>query len=348
MSLVLNFHQVMGSRCFAVTSQNKRDDTVHGFYFAWFRSEMKFYFTLIIPCLVCLWMAPNFGISIDISLETIKALYTQQSFLATSFQHVLFVFYSFKIHCKFVTFLGKVSDLRKENQALLDKCKSLQTQAGLIKSSESCFVASTKEEEKVKSFESNQVKNKKEKMLKVESKPTKENLSCKNEQMCFIASNQENRPIEKDESTHQNPCCEDTLFTASSNLWDIFTTTLNSEKFKTMNKGRSKYVTFYVGSLSYRATSYNVRRVFEKTLQIKIDEVVIARSSDGVSRGCGFVTVRWNELDDALFTQILLKKYSHEFKNNEKWYDVLTTIMSRKSICGRDIQVELARNQRKN
>ena len=154
--------------------------------------------------------------------------------------------------------------------------------------------------------------------------------------------------IKKTVPTHKNPCCEDTLFATSSNLWDIFTTTLNSEKFKTMNKGRSKYVTFYVGSLSYRATSYNVRRVFEKTLQIKIDEVVIARSSDGVSRGCGFVTVRWNELDDALFTQILLKKYSHEFKNNEKWYDVLTTIMSRKSICGRDIQVELARNQRKN
>jgi hypothetical protein len=42
-----------------------------------------------------------------------------------------------------------------------------------------------------------------------------------------------------------------------------------------------------------------------------IDEGVIARSWDGIStllsRGCGFTTVCWNKLDDALFTQILLK-----------------------------------------
>jgi hypothetical protein len=80
---------------------------------------------------------------------------------------------------------------------------------------------------------------------------------------------------------------------------------------------------------------FGVRLVFEKTIQIKVDEleVVIALSSDGVSRGGEFVIGRWNKLHNS-FLQILLKKYSPEFKNNEKWYGFLTIIMSWKSICG--------------
>ena len=55
------------------------------------------------------------------------------------------------------------------------------------------------------------------------------------------------------------------------------------------------YLTFYMGNLSYRATDVTLKTAIENRFPITVDQAVVAYSSDGRSRGCAFVTVRWKE-----------------------------------------------------
>lgn len=82
----------------------------------------------------------------------------------------------------------------------------------------------------------------------------------------------------------------------------------------------------YVGNLSYRASSGDVKKMFQSQLNIEVDSVVIARSSEGTSRGCAFVTLKGSE-------------YS-QFKQRFK-------ALKDKSILGRKIYVEIAKSQRR-
>jgi hypothetical protein len=52
------------------------------------------------------------------------------------------------------------------------------------------------------------------------------------------------------------------------------------------------YLTLYMDNLSYRANDVTLKTTIEKRLPITVDQAVVAYSSDGRSRGCGFVTVR--------------------------------------------------------
>ncbi len=54
---------------------------------------------------------------------------------------------------------------------------------------------------------------------------------------------------------------------------------------------------FYMDNLTYRANDMTLKtaRMIENRLPIKVDQAVVAYSSDGRSRGCAFVTVRWKE-----------------------------------------------------
>ncbi len=54
------------------------------------------------------------------------------------------------------------------------------------------------------------------------------------------------------------------------------------------------YLTFYVGNLSYRANDVTLKTAIENRFPIKVDQAVVAYSSNGRSRGCAFVTVRWS------------------------------------------------------
>eukprot|EP00292_Cryptomonas_paramecium_P033547 CAMPEP_0113688724 /NCGR_PEP_ID=MMETSP0038_2-20120614/16704_1 /TAXON_ID=2898 /ORGANISM="Cryptomonas paramecium" /LENGTH=166 /DNA_ID=CAMNT_0000609589 /DNA_START=1148 /DNA_END=1648 /DNA_ORIENTATION=- /assembly_acc=CAM_ASM_000170 len=54
-----------------------------------------------------------------------------------------------------------------------------------------------------------------------------------------------------------------------------------------------QYLTFYMGNLSYRANDSNLKKGIEKRFPITVDQVVVACSTDGRSRGFAFVTVRW-------------------------------------------------------
>lgn len=102
------------------------------------------------------------------------------------------------------------------------------------------------------------------------------------------------------------------------------------------------YLTFYVGNLSYKATNYDVQRVIEKRLKLEVDQVVVARTSNGESRGCAFVTFRWRKFFEVCDQpwQPLDDNYQSEV------IDMVCTILSRESIHGRPVFAELARNQR--
>ena len=98
----------------------------------------------------------------------------------------------------------------------------------------------------------------------------------------------------------------------------------------------SKFLTFYVGNLSYHATDSHIKKIVEKRLAIKVDQVVIAVSSDGRSRGCGFITVHWD--------QYVKKEKKHIVSHLVQEF---CSKLSSSPICGRSVFIELAHSQRR-
>ena len=96
------------------------------------------------------------------------------------------------------------------------------------------------------------------------------------------------------------------------------------------------YLTFYMGNLSYRANDEKLKSAIENRFPITVDQAVVAYSSDGRSRGCAFVTVRWKEF---------LNSYSDPKSHNlvQQFCDSLTG----KPLFGRPVFVELACSQRR-
>ena len=97
--------------------------------------------------------------------------------------------------------------------------------------------------------------------------------------------------------------------------------------------------TFYVGNVSFHATQYHLKKAFQRSLNIKVDTAVIARSANGLSRGCAFVTVKWRD-----FFQF---DPEYNTQTGQRWANRLCTIMSGESVLGRKIYVELAKQQRR-
>ena len=98
-------------------------------------------------------------------------------------------------------------------------------------------------------------------------------------------------------------------------------------------------LTLYLGNVSWKATPYYLKRAFRHSLNIKVDTAVIARSSNGLSRGCAFVTVKWRD-----FFQF---DGEYNAKTGQEWASNLCTIMCRKSVLGRKIYVEVAKQQQR-
>jgi hypothetical protein len=96
------------------------------------------------------------------------------------------------------------------------------------------------------------------------------------------------------------------------------------------------FLTFYIGNLSYRATDATLKNSIEARMPISVDQSVVAYSSDGKSRGCAFVTVRWSDYlraHSGTDPQLLVRQFC----------DSLTG----KPLFGRPVFVELACNQRR-
>jgi RNA recognition motif-containing protein len=96
------------------------------------------------------------------------------------------------------------------------------------------------------------------------------------------------------------------------------------------------YLTFYMGNLSYRANDVTLKTAIENRFPITVDQAVVAYSSDGRSRGCAFVTVRWKEYLNSFSdpnSQSLVQKFCHS--------------LTGKPLFGRPVFVELACNQRR-
>ena len=96
------------------------------------------------------------------------------------------------------------------------------------------------------------------------------------------------------------------------------------------------YLTFYMGNLSYRANDTNLKAAIEKRLSVPVDQVAVAYSSDGKSRGCAFVTVCWSDY---------LKSQSNF--NAETLVHNLCSSLTGKPLFGRPVFVELASSQRR-
>ena len=79
-----------------------------------------------------------------------------------------------------------------------------------------------------------------------------------------------------------------------------------------------EFLTFYVGNLHYSANRYQVRKAVEKAIGIQniVDQVVIAKTSTGESRGCAFVTTRWRD-----YVQIEYGKQHADIRNHSRGYD---------------------------
>ena len=110
-----------------------------------------------------------------------------------------------------------------------------------------------------------------------------------------------------------------------------------------------EYLTFYVGNIHYGASFYHVGKAFETKSGVgTVDQVVIARTSEGESRGCAFVTIRWNE-----YVRRVYKSQNQNSDTHTRSYDAylrsaLCDDFAQTRICGRRAFVEVARNQRRN
>ena len=108
-----------------------------------------------------------------------------------------------------------------------------------------------------------------------------------------------------------------------------------------------EFLTFYVGNLHYSANSYQVRKAVEKAVGIQniVDQVAIAKTSTGESRGCALVTMRWRD-----YVQIEYNNQHDDIRTHTRGYDkhlrdVYLDINGIR-ICGRPVICEVARSQR--
>lgn len=118
----------------------------------------------------------------------------------------------------------------------------------------------------------------------------------------------------------------------------------------------SEFLTFYVGNLHFTANTYQIKKAVMHATGVPVDQVVIAKTASGESRGCAFVTVRWRDFicitydcSDLLKEMMEIDNIKYHLKySNNLWADAFCSIMSRERIRGRRVLVELARSQRRN
>jgi hypothetical protein len=62
-------------------------------------------------------------------------------------------------------------------------------------------------------------------------------------------------------------------------------------------KQPSEFLTFYIGFLYFALNTYQIKKLkaVDNATGIPVDDVVLAKTSSGESRGCAFVTVRWRD-----------------------------------------------------
>ena len=121
-------------------------------------------------------------------------------------------------------------------------------------------------------------------------------------------------------------------------------------------KQPSESLTFNVGDLHFAANTFQIKKAVMNATGVPVDQVVIAKTSSGESRGCAFVTVRWRDFicitygcSDRLKQMMKIDGIKYHFKyGNNFWANAFCSIMSHERIHGRRVFVELARSQRRN
>ena len=108
-----------------------------------------------------------------------------------------------------------------------------------------------------------------------------------------------------------------------------------------------EFLTFYVGNLHYGANSYQVRKAVEKAISPCVDQVVIAKTSTGESRGCAFLTTLWKDYIQNLCDQNEFGVEELTRNVNKCAQQIFCRRIQRARICGRRVICEVARSQRR-
>ena len=98
--------------------------------------------------------------------------------------------------------------------------------------------------------------------------------------------------------------------------------------YKNLFCAATKFNTFYVGNLSFKANSKDIQQSFQKQLSMKVDSVCYSK---GKSSGCAFITMRWKEFHDSN------QGYNSDQETTPQkklWADFLVNIMNEEDICG--------------
>jgi hypothetical protein len=152
--------------------------------------------------------------------------------------------------------------------------------------------------------------------------------------------------------------CHDTLIGIDNGNKSANEVLKDRRKFLEISNARkqpSEFLTFYVGNLHFAANAYQIKNAVQNATGMPVDQVVIAKTSSGESRGCAFVTVRWRDFicitydcSDRLKRMMKIDGIKYRLKyGNNIWADAFCSIMSHERICGRRVFVELARSQRR-
>ena len=153
--------------------------------------------------------------------------------------------------------------------------------------------------------------------------------------------------------------CHDTLTGIDNGNKSANEVLKDRRKFLEISNARkhpSEFLTFYVSNLHFAANAYQIKNAVQNATGMPVDQVVIAKTSSGESRGCAFVTVRWRDFicitydcSDRLKQMMKIDGIKYRLKyGNNIWADAFCSIMSHERIHGRQVFFEVARSQRRN
>jgi len=108
-----------------------------------------------------------------------------------------------------------------------------------------------------------------------------------------------------------------------------------------------EFLTFYVGNLHYSANGYQVKKAVGKAIGPCVDQVVIAKTSAGESRGCAFVTIRWKDYVQNVYDQCELNIEEHARIMDKLIQKIFCRNFQGVRICGRRVICQVAQSQRR-
>ena len=130
--------------------------------------------------------------------------------------------------------------------------------------------------------------------------------------------------VKKEDDAAENSCTSDNESTDSDDSYPPSVSDDQDIDDDTNGYKAREFLTFYVGNLHYSANSYQVRKAVEKAVGFPkiVDQVVIAKTSTGESRGCAFVTICWKD-----HVQLVFDENKSNIAKHTRSYDKYLQVM---------------------